>query len=184
MERKRCKRCGKKKPLSDFHHARPGQFASRCKQCHGKEERTCVICGGLFFGLSSKILCSQECRKKYRPQTFKDCAHCGSRFGPVNRLSQKFCCYPCKAAAMKTGRRVVWVSTPAAKAAHLEVRYALRRGDIIRPQKCENCGKVCKPNGAHHDYKKPLDVRWLCGGCHVEWDHAKPKGGAVRQVLR
>ena len=45
-----------------------------------------------------------------------------------------------------------------------KVRYAIRTGKITRGD-CLNCGE---PNAhAHHgDYTKPLEVDWLCRGCH------------------
>lgn len=43
---------------------------------------------------------------------------------------------------------------------------ALRRGEIRRPNRCENCGWE-RPIQAHHpDYSKPLFVHWLCSDCH------------------
>lgn len=29
--------------------------------------------------------------------------------------------------------------------------------------------------GAHYDYRRPLEVRWLCASCHATWDHEVPK---------
>jgi hypothetical protein len=54
---------------------------------------------------------------------------------------------------------------------------AVVRGVLIRPSTCEECGGSGEPykDGrspiqAHHDdYNKPLDVRWLCQGCHHNW---------------
>jgi Helix-turn-helix len=44
------------------------------------------------------------------------------------------------------------------------VTRAIRNGTLIR-QSCEVCGK--SPAHAHHeDYRKPLDVRWLCALHH------------------
>jgi hypothetical protein len=58
-----------------------------------------------------------------------------------------------------------------------QVEFALKRGEIKRPDKCESCGQKGTPNRiwkstlrAHHDnYNKPLEVRWLCYNCHYEW---------------
>jgi hypothetical protein len=49
-------------------------------------------------------------------------------------------------------------------AARMAIKYALRRGDIVR-QSCEECGE---PNAhAHHDdYSQHMDVRWLCPTHH------------------
>ena len=42
--------------------------------------------------------------------------------------------------------------------------YAVEKGVMVR-QPCDRCGAV-KVDGHHHDYSKPLDVRWLCRRCH------------------
>lgn len=43
---------------------------------------------------------------------------------------------------------------------------ALRTGKIVRPSKCCQCGKGCKPEAHHYDYNKPFDVMWVCAACH------------------
>lgn len=54
--------------------------------------------------------------------------------------------------------------------AHAEVRNAIRRGDIKRLP-CEICGEI-KSQAHHHDYSKPLDVKFLCSLHHKEEHHA------------
>jgi hypothetical protein len=61
----------------------------------------------------------------------------------------------------------------------MAVWHAIKQGVLIRPDACKQCGKVCKPDAAHFDYARPLDVRWLCRSCHVRWDRAEPKGGVT-----
>lgn len=53
--------------------------------------------------------------------------------------------------------------------------YAVKTGKLTRPDKCENCGGGGPIEGAHHDYERPLDVRWLCRSCHRSWDKREPK---------
>ena len=55
--------------------------------------------------------------------------------------------------------------------AHLKVY--VKRGKVKKPKRCELCGGRGKLHGHHHDYDKPLDVRWLCPPCH-RWAHPKP----------
>lgn len=55
------------------------------------------------------------------------------------------------------------------------VQRAIWKGILVRPAECAKCGKACKPDAAHEDYSKPLEVRWLCKSCHVKWDRADPK---------
>lgn len=55
------------------------------------------------------------------------------------------------------------------------VAAAIARGILMRPDACEECGKSCKPDAAHFNYREPLRVRWLCRSCHSFWDVAEPK---------
>jgi hypothetical protein len=48
------------------------------------------------------------------------------------------------------------------------VALALRIGALVRPITCEDCGQQKKLTGHHTDYKKPLDVQWLCYLCHAQ----------------
>lgn len=85
-------------------------------------------------------------------------------------------------------------------AAQGRVEKAVLRGLLIRPSVCEQCGGNGQPykDGrapiqAHHcDYNKPLEVMWLCKGCHHDWHrHFKAipkrseneKGGEPKGIL-
>ena len=52
--------------------------------------------------------------------------------------------------------------------ARVAVRNALKRGTLIKPNSCSECGKKGKVEADHHDYSKRLDVTWLCRDCHVK----------------
>ena len=52
---------------------------------------------------------------------------------------------------------------------------AIKEGRLIRGAKCEKCGSHIGIEAAHHDYTKPLDVKWLCRSCHRQWDAESPK---------
>lgn len=54
------------------------------------------------------------------------------------------------------------------KRCHYAISDAIRRGDIMRPDNCQECGISCKPDAHHPDYTKPLDVQWLCRICHAK----------------
>jgi hypothetical protein len=73
--------------------------------------------------------------------------------------------------------------------AHAVVSAALRNGSLVRPAACSACSKACKPQAHHDDYGKPLEVRWLCVGCHVRHHHlgrkkAESDLGALEVDLR
>lgn len=56
--------------------------------------------------------------------------------------------------------------------AHNKVNNAIRDGKLIKPEKCAVCNKKCRLCGHHEDYSKPLEVIWMCQGCHKQ-HHAK-----------
>lgn len=43
---------------------------------------------------------------------------------------------------------------------------AIAAGKMVRPDHCTRCGLIGKPEAHHPDYKKPLEVRWVCKLCH------------------
>jgi hypothetical protein len=55
------------------------------------------------------------------------------------------------------------------------VRQAIKKGLLVRPDRCEQCGQMARIEAAHSDYSRPLDVRWLCALCHRRWDRDEPK---------
>jgi hypothetical protein len=64
---------------------------------------------------------------------------------------------------------------PEAVAATNAVGNAIRSGKLTRPNHCSKCGLICKPHGHHEDYKKPLEVIWLCNICHgMTWRRSGP----------
>ena len=56
--------------------------------------------------------------------------------------------------------------SPEKVAARNAVNSAVKRGDLVKPKSCENCGQEKRLTGHHDDYTKPLMVRWLCYSCH------------------
>ncbi len=49
------------------------------------------------------------------------------------------------------------------------IRDAVRRGHLIKPSQCEDCGadvEERKLSGHHADYSKTMRVKWLCHSCH------------------
>lgn len=61
-----------------------------------------------------------------------------------------------------------WRKTfPERLAAHNAVARALRKGTLVRPNLCQNCGEPKYLEAHHDDYYKKLDVRWLCRSCHA-----------------
>lgn len=52
--------------------------------------------------------------------------------------------------------------------ARWRVRNHRVQGNIVRPEFCSECKRLCKPEAHHEDYSRPLDVVWLCRACHAK----------------
>jgi len=56
---------------------------------------------------------------------------------------------------------------PTCNYAQAKVNRELKAGRIIKPDKCQECGKPNRLHAHHwHGYDNPLDVIWLCPSCH------------------
>ena len=55
---------------------------------------------------------------------------------------------------------------PLAGPAHSMVARAIKVGEIERPDRCAKCNNKGKVYAHHEDYKKPLEVDWICQSCH------------------
>ncbi len=60
------------------------------------------------------------------------------------------------------------IKNPEKERAHKIVEYAIQKGEIIKPEVCENCGKKLRLDAHHEDYSKPLEIQWFCRFCHVQ----------------
>lgn len=66
-------------------------------------------------------------------------------------------------------------ANPEKHAAHNRVYHEIRMGRMVRPDRCEHCDGECRPQAAHTDYSRPLDVLWLCAPCHARYDARRKK---------
>lgn len=48
----------------------------------------------------------------------------------------------------------------------VSVYNKVKRSKLIRPNKCQKCGKTAKLNAHHENYNAPLEVIWVCAMCH------------------
>jgi hypothetical protein len=145
---------------------------------------------------------------KRRPRVEKACEECGETFHALRYLHRRgearFCGIRCASRGKRKPRQDGPLNSnwkggvakdnvrykmrfreryPVKAAAHDAVKDALRAGKLTR-QPCEVCGK---PRGhAHHDdYRKPLEVRWLCRDHHLEWHrHNTAIGGGKPPMKR
>jgi hypothetical protein len=82
--------------------------------------------------------------------------------------------------AANTNRtRAYRAANPERRAAHNAVNNAVRDGRLHKLP-CAFCGSEDRLEAHHHDYSKPLDVTWLCSGCHSRF-HALERMAAYER---
>lgn len=146
---KRCSKCGISKPLDAFHRALRGRYRRQgwCKVCSSEELRR-------YREANKSRLRENDRRRYYTDPEYR---------ARVKQQIQEF--DKQHAAAYRVAKR-----------AYTAVHSALKRGTLVKPGACENCGtSTSRIEAAHFDYTKQLDVRWLCRSCHRAWDRTEPK---------
>lgn len=62
---------------------------------------------------------------------------------------------------------------PERTAAYNAVARAIRSGKMVRPERCQGCDQPAELKAHHEDYRRPLDVIWLCARCHLHHHHVR-----------
>lgn len=106
------------------------------------------------------------------------CAECTKADVAANRIKRREA-YRAYDAARDVGVRRekreaasrAWsLSNPDKRKVHRVTRRAKASGKIPTKTACEFCKNSESKIEMHHDdYSKPLEVRWLCVGCHRSW---------------
>jgi hypothetical protein len=149
---KRCPRCGVDKPLTDFYVRRSGTRA-------GRPSAYCKRCT-----IEITIV-----RKQAHPEATRAAQRRYVKAHPEKATATRLNW----AAANPDAMRTIWRAQAA-------VKRALKTGALVKPALCVECGQPGRRiEGAHHDYSKPLDVRWLCSSCHRRYDKQPKRGTAA-----
>ncbi len=139
-------------------------FCSRPCNDAWKLERVpsiCVQCGDEFLAVRGKLAkghnryCSVTCRSTYWKAN--------GLFAGANNPSWRGGVSRNQTGRYKRQNRL----TPIQRWAHDAVGYAIDTGRLSRCP-CEVCGSA-KAQAHHDDYRRPLDVRWLCITHHRAW---------------
>lgn len=189
--KKTCSKCGKEQPIEEFYKSaryKDGR-EGRCRTC--KKE-------AMDDYLERNPLCS-HCKKRPRQPTNAICYECqremrGDTEPPKFRRDSynKDMCSRCKVRPRQKnhnycrecqrevnkewikGRGGIWhymtsLGKRCVKLAHAAVYKAVQSGKLIKPNRCELCGKEAPLEGHHYrGYEKEfwLVVQWLCALCH------------------
>lgn len=136
------------------------KVAPECSGDYYTNDKTCKACRRLLVkrNREAKI----EYYREYDRQRFKNDPKVRERIIRYQATEAG------KASAKKAKEK--WASSnPIKRAAAIMVGNAVRDGRLNKPLTCSECGDGGKIHGHHDDYAKPLNVRWLCAGCHSNW---------------
>lgn len=148
---KTCSKCGATKPLTDFykHPKTLDRRQARCKECAKADVRENRIRNAEYYRQYDAMRYQNDPKVKERHRRYQS-----TEAGKM---------------AAKKSRRKWAANNQDKRAAHVILGNAVQSGKIIKPDNCSSCGKDgCRIHGHHEDYTKPLDVIWLCAGCHVK----------------
>ena len=148
---KKCFKCGQEQELNEFykHPMMADGHLNKCKTCTKLDVRG---------NHSAKLDYYRQYDRQRNKLPHRIAAHDAYRQTDAGK---------------KTARRRALKfiqNNPEKRKAHIIVGNALRNGRLNR-KPCEVCGAT-RVHGHHHDYSKPLDVRWLCPIHHKEYHHA------------
>ena len=57
---------------------------------------------------------------------------------------------------------------PDRRKARTLINKLIKNRKLVKPTTCSICGSIDRIEGHHEDYSKPLEVEWLCYGCHQQ----------------
>lgn len=145
----------------------------------------CLQCGVSFVSYASdnRKYCSQDCSIDASRQERPPCLLCGK---PVTLMRNQYCSKTCAQVDLRSPDHVDYSGIDLEKFDSVfQLRYQtdpeFRQRVKARakaqyhhpdPQPCSVCGTEKDVHRHHDDYDKPLDIRWLCRGCHVDHHHA------------
>ena len=107
---------------------------------------------------------------KHNNRTKGLCSKCHKPL-EINRFRKQSYCKTCHAEYMKANRPKHSELSEEQKLkanARAYLHVYIKRGKIVK-QSCETCGcdNLSLIEGHHHDFTKPLEVKWLCRQCHL-----------------
>lgn len=137
------------------------------KQQIKRFEKICISCKKQFMGANRSQRCN-GCQDKFR---LNSRSKWNKKYNNLNleivrkmkRDYQKT--EKGKEVAKKVAKKMK-ILYPEKFKARYSLNDAVKSGKIIKPKKCQLCDIETKLEGHHHDYSKPLDVKWLCNRCH------------------
>ncbi|HFO4232521.1 TPA: hypothetical protein ACHJ1X_001658 [Escherichia coli] len=174
---KKCTKCGRILPLNSFlkHKACKYGVAGTCKECAKayREANKDKIAEQQRKYREEHKEEKRERDRKYYEEHKEECNKRAKKYRQNNKekiIKYKNDWVKRNEERLKEYRRKYHEDYKERNKAELKARSklsnAIMDGKILRPNKCDRCGKKCTPDGHHWNYAYPLNVIWLCRSCH------------------
>lgn len=149
---KKCTRCKEKKDYDNFYKDKKAKdgYNGICKLCRLKMDR-----------LRRKN--DPEWHEKRRLQNKK--FHEENREKIRIRKKEWFASKKGRESHRRSSRKWKYKNGPKVRA-HSAVERAIKKGILIKKENCEICNSILRVEAHHSDYRKKLQVIWLCKVCH------------------
>lgn len=155
---KKCFKCGMLKELNEFykHPQMSDGHVNKCKECNKKDVRD---------NRQDKIDYYIEYDRQRDSLPHR--VELKRRYGKTPQGKENLNKY-----------RKKWLESNTIKrSAQIILGNAVKRGALIKPRECQECGNENKRiHGHHDDYNYPMVVRWLCPKCHTKWHRENGSG--------
>jgi len=155
---KKCFKCNEIKPLIDFykHKQMSDGYLNKCKECN-----------------------KTDVKKNYRKNInhYKDYEKKRAMTPKRIKLREDYQKTKAGKESSKKSKKKWEDNNLIKKSASIMVGNAVRDGKLKKEYFCSECGIInVRIHGHHDDYAKPLEVRWLCSKCHIDWHDENGKG--------
>lgn len=180
---KRCSKCKVEKEETEFwaRNDRPGKFSSQCRECANarrslRKELNNETHRKWYAKNNKKVIESvckyaKENREKVNERHRKWWAENGYRYTEIRKERFEKRTEEQKERKIQYDiqyRKIYCSNNPEKEKARRMLSYYIKHGYMERPTICSKCGENKFIEAHHEDYSKPLDVIWLCKGCHVK----------------
>lgn len=161
---KTCFKCGESKPLSAFykHPKMQDGHVNKCKECNKLDVQLNYKDNIDHYKEYDRKRNSEKGTERHRKHIEY------SRRKDVQQRRVKYNHLPHVIKKKKELLEKRDLEYPERKAANQAISNGIRDGKVLRPDCCEYCGKICKPNAHHSSYAEDMKlcVTWLCTSCH------------------
>lgn len=163
-----CKKCTKEKEIDAFSNYSASKDGKRpwCRECMNAHNKAYMKTprGKEIHKGTNKRYYANEKGKEYRKKDYKKWKEYRREQNKIKRKAFRKTEEGKEYTRLE--KRKLYDAYPEKTLARSKVYYAIKTGKLIKPDNCQECGKESKLEGHHHDYSKPLDVKWLCNDCH------------------